>query len=429
MQTQAPAPDGSDLGLACTGAAWHLEARGWLTGSSLIPHKRSLLRLRLDSHNEGWEIQGTGPQQAQATRASVTVTLHDDSLLVLRTTHSLELEIETLFAPEYAHSQQHDIFLADPTGGYALHLRGKGQRRGNHWTLAPHSELWISVFPPRWPNTEHLSWSLAHEGRPRPFPSATLPSNAIIDAAAEHCRVLTVHAYFWQGVPLRERPKFSRYVWRRSAWRSRLHVPVDPEELARVRERCTTHGLKLLLYVSPLYSQAPDIISELERIHQCHGADGFYLDGLSSDLARARELARGARSIIGDDGLLYLNSSEHPFPDPRLPCPLVDTHADFVLRGSAGKRGLPLRTFLRYAVSGWHLSQAIGVWCHYGSSGWPLDRVPSATHVQAALDEHVRIWRRSHWPAIGRGMDAFDQHYDRGLSILAQSEREQLKSL
>ncbi len=427
MRNRLPVPEGPDLELACTGAEWVLAADGVLLGSALIPHRRPLIGLRLQGRRESFEVQTASEEQIHATRESISAQLHDDGLLVLRANRALSLDVDTRFTPEYAYNLRGDVFVADGLGGYALHLRGEGRRRGNRWTLAPGSELWISIFPPRRPKPEHLCWSIAHEGRPRPFPAATLPTDALIDEVSEHCQVLALHAYFWRGVPLRERPKLSRYAWRRCAWRSRLHEPVDPDGLERVRERCTARGLKLLLYVSPLYSQAPDILGELERIHHTHGADGFYLDGLAKDLGRARELVRGARRVVGDGGLLYLNSSEHPFKDPRLPCPLVDTHADFVLRGAAGRRRLALRPFLRYAVSGWNLSQAVGIWCHYGSSTWPLDRVPKPSHVQAALTEHVRIWRRSHWSAGGQELSDFDRQYESGLSCLARAERASLR--
>lgn len=428
MRNRLPVPEGPDLELACTGAEWLLAADGMLLGSALIPQRRRLIGLRLPGGRESFVVESASEEVIHAASGSISVQLHDDGLLVLRARRALSLDFDTRFTPEYVHRRRGEVFVADRLGGYALHLRGGGECRGDRWALAPESELWVSIFPPRQPRLEHLSWSIAHEGRPRPFPSATLPSDALIDEVAEHCQVLAVHAYFWRGVPLRERPKLSRYVWRRCAWRSREHVPVDPEGLLRVRERCTARGLKLLLYVSPLYSQAPDILGELERIHEVHGADGFYLDGLAQDLSRARALARGARRIVGDAGLLYLNSSEQPFRDPRLPCPLVDTHADFVLRGAAGRRGLPLRTFLRYAVSGWNLSQAVGVWCHYGSSGWPIDRVPKRSHVQSALAEHVRIWRRSHWSVGGQGLAEFDRQYESGLRDLARAERTTLGS-
>ena len=81
-----------------------------------------------------------------------------------------------------------------------------------------------------------------------------------------------------------------------------------------------------------------------------------------------------------------------------------------MLRGDSGRGGLPLDRFLRFAVSGRNISNTVGVWCHYGSSGrvLPVDRAPSARHIDAAVRSGVRLWRRSVW---GGGLADFDRRY------------------
>jgi hypothetical protein len=251
---------------------------------------------------------------------------------------------------------------------------------------------------------------VAHEGRPRPFPEAAYPSTEILEDAARHCRVLALHAYFWAAGPRRVDLRAGRYALRRRPWTTSRHVPADPERFARVKEDARRLGMKLVVYLSPRYSTAPDLFGEMRRVLDEYGVDGLYLDGISDDFRRNDEVVRRTREILGPDRILYLNASSEPFGTPRVHCPFIDSHADYVLRGDSGRGGLPLAKFLRYAVSGHDISNAVGLWCHYGSSGslLPVERAPSARHVAAALANHVRLWRRSVW---GAALAEFDRAY------------------
>lgn len=271
-------------------------------------------------------------------------------------------------------------------------------------------EFWAAVFPGRPASPVRATQEIAHEGRPRPFPAAGLPSDEVLRDHARVCSIVALHAYFWKAPPRAFRPELGRYALRRAAWITERHEPHDPAEFARVRETTRQLGLDLVAYVSPQYSRAPDLFAECARVVTEYELDGLYLDGLPDGISTAHRTLRAIRNEVGDDRILYLNATDQPLGSPRVSCPFIDCWADFVLRGDAGRGGLSLDDFLAYPVRGSGASNAVGVWCHYGSVGGiplPIERPPPDDAVRAARRHDVRLWRRSHWgPEALRRFDA-----------------------
>src|SRR5262249_37303584 len=107
--------------------------------------------------------------------------------------------------------------------------------------------------------------------------------------------------------------------------------------------------------------------------------------------------------------------------------PFVDAWADFVLRGDAGRAGLARDVFLRRCVSGWNTSGAVGLWCRYGSSGFPpRDVAPPQGDVAAALAAPRPLWRPSLWGA--EAFARFDAPYYPRLERIVSSELQMLRS-
>jgi hypothetical protein len=131
-------------------------------------------------------------------------------------------------------------------------------------------------------------------------------------------------------------------------------------------------------------------------------------------------MIREAREILGDR-VLYLHSSTEPFGTCRVYLPFVYAYADYVLSGEAGRDGLEREEFLRYTVSGYQISNTVGLWCYYGSMGLPgyHEVVPKSDDIEAALRNHVRIWRRMQsWSKNPSELARFDREYYGGLSRL-----------
>ncbi len=314
----------------------------------------------------------------------------------------------------------------DEDGG--LLLLGPRRAGGDRLVLGAGERAEIQVMAPRPPRREHLSLRVAHEGRPGPFPAATLPTAEIVAGVAPHADVFALHAYFWREEDARRRPRFSRYRFRRCPWLNDRHEPEDAAGLDRLMTLVRARGMRFLPYFSPRFTAAADPLAELSRLQARWDFDGFYLDGLRGDLGEQVGFMRALRRLLGEERLIYLNASKGPLGDPALVTPAVDAWADLVLRGDSGRGGLDRATFLREAVSGWNRSGTIGLWCHYGSSGlpFPRDRVPSAGDVEAALEAHVRIWRRSFWPGPSARLATFDRRYESGLARLVAAEEASL---
>ena len=143
--------------------------------------------------------------------------------------------------------------------------------------------------------------------------------------------------------------------------------------------------------------------------------------------------------ILGDNRILYVHCSIDPLDDGRIYCPFIDTYADYILRGEGGVWGLKLDDFLRWTLSGYNISNAVGYWCYYGSNeqqGYDastpkaykyIDTTPTTEHIDAALRNKVFIWREGGWsqPKFKDSLAAFDKEYYGKIELLRQGREKQ----
>ncbi len=393
-------------------ARFAFDASGWIEASARIPAERPVFLATIeDGPRDAWNVESS----KRLRRGDVDAVARDDGVLVLRALRRTRIRVEAAIRPIYDESARGRRLVLDERGGLGVYSTRTGGGPTTY-DLRVDDELWLAVFPSRRPSPLRETQQIAHEGRPRPFPDAAYPSREAIEDAARFCGVFALHAYFWESGPRRLDLRAGRYALRRRPWTTARHVPSHPDRFARVRDDVRRAGMKFVVYMSPRHTTAPDVFDEMRRVLDEYAVDGLYLDGLRRDGTRgdfrANDAAvRRARTVLGPDRILYLNASDEPFGTPRVFCPFTDAQADFVLRGDAGRDGLPLERFLRFAVSGRGVSNAVGVWCHYGSSGRPVlvERAPSARHVDAALAAGARLWRRSVWGADA--LAKFDERY------------------
>jgi hypothetical protein len=389
------------------GARFDFDDAGRVSATSRISDDRPVVALTiLDGPREPWRVDG----ESTLRRGAFDATVRDDAVLVLRATRPTRARVESSIVAAYDEEKRGRRLVLDERGGFGVYPTRPGGGP-TEYALRAGDELWLAVFPTRRANPIRLAQEIAHEGRPRPFPDGAYPSTEVIEDAARHCRVFALHAYFWAAGPRRVDLRAGRYALRRRPWTTARHVPSHPDLFARVRDDVRRAGMKLVVYLSPKHSTAPDVFDEMRRVLDEYGVDGLYLDGIGGDFRANDAVVRRTRAILGPDRILYLNASDEPFGTPRVFCPFTDAQADFVLRGDAGRGGLALDPFLRFAVSGRNTSNAVGVWCHYGSAGRPVvvERAPSAAHVDAALRNGARLWRRSVWGADA--LAEFDTRY------------------
>jgi hypothetical protein len=304
-------------------------------------------------------------------------------------------------------------------------------------------ETWVSVFPPRPYNWNRAFEALEHDGGEG---ANAYPTNEQIAAAAKYCKVLTLHAGIWQDIPqdlkvkLSPVPRYKQYVHGSMPFAATKHVPLNMAEFIRTRDEAHRLGMKVVVYVSPFYSTAPDIYAEMRRVLSEYQLDGLYFDGISMDFRKSYEVITRAREILGDDRILYVHCSSDPLNDGRIYCPFIDTYADYILRGEPGVWGLKLDEFLRWTISGYNISNAVGYWCYYGSNrqqgynasapraGKYFNTLPTSEHIDAAIRNKVFIWRQGQdWskPETKDALAAFDKEYYGKLELLRQEREKQ----
>jgi hypothetical protein len=305
-------------------------------------------------------------------------------------------------------------------------------------------EAWLSVFPPRPYNSNRALEPIEHDGANEG--AGAYPSNDQIAAAATYCKVLTLHAGIWQDAPEDVKAKMTpilhtqKYAGHPQPWLTPKHVPLDMKEFIRVRDEAHRRGMKVVVYLSPFYSTAPDIFAEMQRVLNEYKLDGLYFDGISMDFRKSYAVIRRAREILGGNRILYVHCSSDPLKDGRIYCPFIDTYADYILRGEPGVWGLKLDDFLRWTISGYNISNAVGYWCYYGSNqqqgydattpkaGKYIDTVPTTEHIDAAFRNKAFSWRQGQdWsqPKSKDGLAAFDKEYYDRIALLRQGRGKQ----
>ncbi len=403
------------------GAMVTLERNGFLTIEQRIGAERKLLSCQMPAHLSPWQISMQTPFRCILQGNGLRLTVQGDSVLIFAPQQHLRLTFTGHFKPQYAQEVKGNRLLLDPTGGcgfYAIPARpteAKGLDSDN-WNLLVHlarwDELWLSICPPRERDENKYYESVAHESTANdPY-----PSNEIIRGDAQYCKVFTVHEGWAADAPeWAENPPGATYQHPKP-WETDHPVPANPDEFKRVRDEAHRLGMKFIVYLSPYYCNAPDVFAEMRRVLQDYGVDGLYFDGWCGhreDFRPGYYLMRRARAILGKR-LLYLHSSTEPFGTCRIYLPFVFAYADYVLSGEAGRDGLEREEFLRYTVSGYQTSNSVGLWCYYGSMGLPgyHNVIPTNDDIDAALRNHVRIWRTAQaWSKIPEELARFDKEY------------------
>ncbi len=412
MRVVACTVSGGAAEVTTTGAVWTLARDGTLEATQRIGCARPLLRLRAARGDDPWDVVAEGDTPA-FVRGALEVRVRDDAVLELHARGAQHVCVEPLFAPEYTARHRGRRLVLDEAGGAGVYpLRARAVTRDGPVRVAPGDDVWVGVFPPREATPWRALHGLAHEGRPAPDPDGPYPSHALAaESAAAGCAVFCVHAYLWSESDPRDRARIGRYAGRPNPWRTSRHDPTDPRRFAALRDAVRAAGMEFVVYLSPQHSRAPDIVAEMRRVVREHDVDGLYLDGVAHDLVTLDRVVRAAREVLGPRRVLYLNASDQPFGTPRVHAPFVDARCDYVLRGDAGRGGLRRDTFLRFAVSGRSVSNAVGVWCHYGSAGRPVlrERMPPPDDVRACLAAGALPWRRAQaWREAGDDPAAFD---------------------
>ena len=435
-----------------TGAKFQIDKHGAIHCWQRIPRERLVLNVSFAPAAGPFRIEKKDGFSCTVSCPAGALTFQGDSLVILKLKENVKTSFAGFFHPAYHFEKGGKWILMDEEGGFGVYPVAKKTPAAPLFSKLPWDiayeftggdEAWLSVFPPR-----PYNWNRAFEAIQHDFgdgPDA-YPSNERIAAAAQHCKVLTLHEGIWQDISqdakesLSQIPRYKQYLRGPMRFASAKHVPGNMEEFIRVRDEAHKDGMKLVVYLSPYYSTAPDIFAEMQRVLDEYKLDGLYFDGTSDDFRKSYAIVRRTREILGDNRILYVHCSNDPFEDGRIYCPFIDTYADYILRGENGLWGLKLDDFLRWTISGYNISNAVGYWCYYGSNrqqgydasapkaGTYIETVPTTEHIDAALRHKVFIWRQSNWsqqPEMKDSLAAFDKEYYGKIELLRQSREKQ----
>jgi hypothetical protein len=171
-------------------------------------------------------------------------------------------------------------------------------------------------------------------------------------------------------------------------------------EFERVRNTLHDQGMRLIVYTSPFYflkgtsqekqavndkpgvcpgaiangENMPLFLDAIRRVMRDLKPDGLYFDGqYIENPAALYALARESRRVVGEKGLLEWHSTAELGPwGSRMYMPHADAYTDFQLRGEGQDAIYDDFDYLRFFVSGYNVSNAVGVLCN--NSGKPMTR-------------------------------------------------------
>jgi hypothetical protein len=414
MKIDAIVGSGDEARVLTTGAEFVLTKTGRIRCYQRIPERREVADIELPAGTPPLRLERQNDFACGFSAQGMVVSFQGDSLVIIRADEDVKLDVTGLFKPAYQAEKQGKWLFIDGKGGFGIYPTGEKKTispdvRQSPWaityTMRKGEELWISVFPPRPYNWKRAYEDLmAHEGNEEPY---TYPSTALIQSSAKYCRVMVVHSWFWPGGD-------------RAPWKIPAFVPKDRKEFDRVRDDLHRAGMKMVPYFSPYYYAGKDFFAEVWRALEEYKVDGLYFDGVTMDFRTSYEIVRRTREMLGDDRILFRHCTSDPLASARIYCPFIDTYCDYIYRGEAGRAGLELDDFLRWTLSGYNISNAVGYWVYTGSTGKPgyVRQAPTREHIDAALRHEVRIPRTEigyelnlAWKPSDGHLEFFDKHY------------------
>lgn len=417
-----------DAGLSAvtTGAEFVMDNAGSIRCFQRIPERREVARVELPPDVLPLSLDRKNEFACVVSSPALTLSLQGDSLMILRAKRAVKLRFVGLFRPEYKADTAGKWLLIDGQGGFGVYPTSQRETARpdfaqSPWTidyeLPAGEEIWLSVFPPR-PYNWHRAYEdlAAHEGNEKQY---RYPSNRLIQSSARFCKVMVVHSWYWPGGD-------------REPWRIPRFVPDNMDEFCRMRDEIHRNGMKLVPYFSPFYYSGDDFFGEVKRALDDYKVDGLYFDGVTMDFRTSYEIVRKTREMLGDDRILFRHCTTDPLSSARVYCPFIDTYCDYIYRGEAGRADLELDDFLRWTVSGYNISNAVGYWVYTGSTGKPgyVRQAPTQEHIDAALKHEVRLPRTEigyelnlAWEPDDGHLDFFDKHYYGELKRLGKERK------
>ena len=374
------------------------------------------------------ERKGTGAVLLSSRGGKLRMRINGDSLLMMKDAEPLSVSYTLGFEPATVRQFSGNSLLLDEYGGIgsyaatgprvAVRMSNELRNLSVDCGLAAEQVLWLSVAPPKpydWEASfgDRVVW---HWSRQTGYPT---------DPQIEEWRQY--------GNLLLQQSEVM--LWK--DWSLRFIPRNGIEEFERVNRTCERLGMRNFVYTSPFYFLTgtgkedramnsfdnfevtgfspgdgrglnwPIFLAEIKKVVREYKPDGLYFDGIYSNVVRTYLIARKAREVVGEGGILEYHATGSP-PGGGVYVPQIDTYFNFILRGEGRQSAYENDDYLRYFVSTYNISNSIGVLCN--NNNYELDEA----FIGKLLDNNIRLhlipgWLKNYrkdameklyWPAL-----------------------------
>jgi hypothetical protein len=275
----------------------------------------------------------------------------------------------------------------------------------------------VSVCPPRpfhWEQSFRDRWFSYWVNEDGPaYPSDEGLQHHLVDVGVGNVYLLASEVYLWKDwqlafVPRQGLSELQRVVNTAHRLGARVVIYTSPFYFTRgtPHEKFATNSLPVHR-CGPGWGTGENLslfLPEIRKVVQDYGVDGLYFDNLYTEsLVQSYRLVRETRKILGEERLLCVHSTWNP-PGNNMEvyCPTLEAYADFQYRGEDVAVLATHTSYLRYVMSGYNISNCIGMPCH--------NKVPESDlnekFIDAVLDVNGRFFFHG-----GLGWDRIKQYY------------------
>ena len=389
MTVESATVEGDSIRVRTTGADIVIDtSRGEVRFGQGIGHQRPVAVLRIGKALTGARVTHSGPGLARVTfeGPKVTVRVNGDSLFMLHTREPLTVSIDRKIDPAWNASFGTNHLIADEWGAFGLYCSATALDDGFDahsdtvatYALPADAVLWVGVCPPKpydWPRSlkDNVVWHWSRE--------TSYPPDEVLRSWKPHGNVVLLQSEVM--------------LWK--DWNLDFVPRLGVEEFARVRKTLHDQGQRFIVYTSPYYflkgtaleSRALNsfvgfkgwppgtptgenmglFLPAIRKVMREYKPDGLYFDGqYIRNPAALYALAREARAVVGEDGVLEWHSTT-ALGSGHCYLPQGDAYVDFILRGEGRGRSYGNFDYLRFFVSGYNINNCIGVVCNNGPAG------------------------------------------------------------
>lgn len=434
--------DGAVAQVVTTGSVFRIrKAIDTIECDQRIPARRQVAALKLPPGSlTGIKLAHHSSGAVVFEGAGTTLRINGDSTLMIAPGQDGDIRAELAFPPDchFGAGGNHNFF--DPNGGISFfdngdspdpHLELENTPVTVTWSWRAGAVFWSVISPPK-----PFDWDASfrhYAGQGSSHQRYVYPSDGEIEAASKQASILFLHS--------------EMLLWK--AWQTDL-APRDPEKLAHVIKTAHHHGMKVIVYTTPVWflkntprehegqidptpgpmgtvphwgrpDNADLFYQQISRVFKEMSLDGFYFDGIygaPEHLAASYHLTRAARELVGDDGvLIYHGTGDAPsIGGSRTYCPSLNAYYDYILRGEGEeKRTDP--EYVRYFLSSYNLSNSVCL------SLYRTDAIPSAEQIDLTLRANVR-YPMPLGLLVGNSPERahFEEHYFSRLTPSLQAE-------